>query len=168
MVYDEHLDAHNKSLRDLGMEAFWFVAHTVIAVIVLVCILFVGVQLKPDPDAIQPKIIGTALAFVLPLIVGFLIAKATHNDIGRYVWISGMLIFASVCVWVLDLPTGAGLCEHCGALDKLWRTFFDITHGSGLMGGDGLMVGVWIPLAMFGYAAGASLMPAASEQEAAE
>jgi hypothetical protein len=32
---------------------------------------------------------------------------------------------------VLDLPTGKGLCESCEAVEKLWRTFFDIRHGSG-------------------------------------
>jgi hypothetical protein len=56
---------------------------------------------------------------------------------------------------VLDLPTGTGLCEKCLAFDKLYRTFFDISHGSGLMGGDGLLVGTWIPLSMIGYSVGA-------------
>ncbi len=60
-----------------------------------------------------------------------------------------------VCVWVLDLPTGNGLCNDCGAFDKLWRTFFSIDHNSGLMAGDGLLIGTWTPLAMIGYAVGA-------------
>ncbi len=67
----------------------------------------------------------------------------------------GLVFFALVCVWVLDLPTGTGLCEKCLALEKLYRTFFDINHGSGLMGGDGLLVGLWIPLSMIGYSLGA-------------
>jgi len=73
------------------------------------------------------------------------------------VWISGLLTFCIVCVWVLDLPTGPGLCENCGAVEKLYRTFFDIDHGSGLMAGDGLLVGTWIPLSMIGYAIGAKI-----------
>jgi hypothetical protein len=158
MAYEEHLDApQSKSLRDLGMEAFWFVLHTVLALVALIAMVGVMTLTKPNPDAVEPKMIATALAFVVPLGFGVLIAKWTKNDIARYVWISGLLFFSSVCVWVLDLPTGAGLCEHCGAVDKLWRTFFDISHGSGLMGGDGLAVGVWIPLSMFGYAVGAGL-----------
>ncbi len=67
-------------------------------------------------------------------------------------------MFSVVCVWVLDLPTGPGLCEKCDSghlLERLIRTFFDIKHGSGLMGGDGLLVGTWIPLSMIGYAIGA-------------
>jgi hypothetical protein len=63
-------------------------------------------------------------------------------------------MFSVVCVWVLDLPTGNGLCENCRALKKLWRTFFYIYHDSGLMG-DGLLVGTSIPLSMIGYAIGA-------------
>lgn len=149
--------ARSKTLGDLGREALWYALHTLFAIAVLLCILYGGMLLKADPDSIEPKLVGTVLAFVLPLLVGFAVAKKQHNDVAQYVWISGLLIFSSVCVWVLDLPTGAGLCEHCGAMDKLWRTFFDITHGSGLMGGDGLMVGVWVPLSLFGYAIGASM-----------
>lgn len=62
---------------------------------------------------------------------------------------SGYRVFSVMCVWVLDLPTGNGVCENCGALDKLWRTFFDTGHGSGLL------VGTWLPLSMIGYAVGA-------------
>jgi len=62
-----------------------------------------------------------------------------------------------VCVWVLGLPTGNGLCENCGPVEKLWRTFFTFDHGSGLMGGDGVLVGAWIPLSMISYAIGAKL-----------
>jgi len=147
----------SKSMRDLGMEALWFLAHTVLAILSLGAILYAGILLRIGDEPIEPKLAGTALAFLFPMGVGFGIARWKRNDIGRYVWISGILLFATVCVWVLDLPTGAGLCEHCGAVDKLWRTFFDVSHGSGLMGGDGLMVGVWIPLALFGYAMGAGL-----------
>ena len=86
---------------------------------------------------------------------GFIIAKSKHDPVAGYIWISGCIFFALVCVWVIDLPTGPGLCEKCGAIEKLYRTFFDVTHGSGLMGGDGLLVGSWIPLSMIGYAIGA-------------
>lgn len=159
MIQEQQMEAEqNKSLRDLAMEAFWFVLHTLLALASMLAMVVVMTLTKPDPDAIEPKIIATALAFVVPLLFAMAITKWKQNDIATYVWISGLLFFSSVCVWVLDLPTGPGLCEHCGALDKLWRTFFDITHGSGLMGGDGLAVGVWIPLAMFGYAIGASLV----------
>jgi len=149
--------SQGKSLRDLGREAFWYFAHTLLAILAIVIMLVAGIFLKPDPDATVPKLIATVVAFVFPMLVGFVIARQQQNDIAKYVWISGLLFFAFACVWVLDLPTGNGLCEHCGALEKLWRTFFDITHGSGLMGGDGVLIGAWIPLGLFGYAIGASM-----------
>ncbi|WP_213803569.1 hypothetical protein [Granulicella sp. dw_53] len=144
-----------KSIGDLMREAFWFLTHTFIAILFLAIAIGAITLTHPDPDANNPKLIGTAAAFLVPLIGGYLVAKLQQNEIARYVWISGLLLFSVVCVWVLDLPTGNGLCESCGAIDKLWRTFFDIGNGSGLMGGDGLLVGTWAPLAMIAYSVGA-------------
>jgi hypothetical protein len=147
--------SQNKTLGDLSREALWFSFHTLVAVTVLAMVVSGAALLHPDPDALEPKLLGTLLALVVPMAVGFIIARKQKNDIAGYVWISGLLVFSVVCVFVLDLPTGNGLCEKCGAVDKLWRTFFDIAHGSGLMGGDGLLIGTWIPLSMIGYAIGA-------------
>lgn len=149
--------AQDKSLGDLGREAAWFLTHTAIAFLLLVLTLGVMSLNHPDPDATTPKLIGTVLSFLVPMIGGFVAIRFHRNDIAGYVWISGLVIFSVVCVWVLDLPTGPGLCETCGAVEKLWRTFFTFTHGSGLMGGDGILVGTWIPLSMIGYAVGARL-----------
>ncbi len=147
--------SQNKTLGDLSREALWFSVHTLVAVTVLALVVAGASLLHPDPDSLEPKLIGTLLALLVPMAVGFVIARKQQNDIARYIWISGLLVFSVVCVFVLDLPTGNGLCENCGAVEKLWRTFFDIVHGSGLMGGDGLLIGTWIPLSMIGYAVGA-------------
>ena len=144
-----------KSIGDLGWEAFWFLTHTLLAVLFMALALGAMTMTHPDPDATMPKLIGTGLAFFVPLFGGLLVAKMQQNEIARYTWISGLLLFSVICVWVLDLPTGNGLCEHCGAVEKLWRTFFDIGNGSGLMGGDGVLVGTWTPLAMIAYSLGA-------------
>ncbi len=147
--------SQGKTAGDLGHDALWYTLHTLFAVIVLLAVVF-GIYLThPDPDAPFPKVLGTALGLLVPMIVGFIIAKSRQDLIAKYIWISGLLVFSIVCVWVLDLPTGVGLCDKCGAVEKLYRTFFDINHGSGLMGGDGLLVGTWIPLSMIGYAIGA-------------
>ncbi len=154
----EELDVYQgKSIEELGYEALWFLAHTLIALAVLLLILLAGVVLHANPDTASPKVVATVLAFILPLIIGFAIAKARQDYVARYVWISAIIAFAIVCVWVLDLPTGNGLCEHCGAVDKLTRTFFSIDNGSGLAGGWGLVIGCWIPLSLVGYALGAYL-----------
>jgi hypothetical protein len=144
-----------KSPGDLGREALWFIFHTVVAVLLLALMVFAVSLTRPDPDASGPKLLGTILAVLVPMIGGFIVAKSQQNPVARYIWIAGLLFFCVVCVWAVDLPTGPGLCEKCGAIEKLYRTFFDINHGSGLMGGDGLLVGAWIPLSMIGYAVGA-------------
>ncbi len=144
----------DKSIGDLGREATWFVTHTLLAVAVLALVIGGMSLAHPDPDAITPKLLATGLALFVPMIGGYLLARLHRNEIAPYIWISGLLLFSVVCVWVLDLPTGNGLCEHCGAIEKLWRTFFSIESGSGLMGGDGLLVGSWLPLSMIGYAVG--------------
>jgi hypothetical protein len=154
MMKDQDI-SQDKTLGDLGRESVWFLAHTLLAVIILAITIGVITLNHPDPDSNVPKLAGSILAFLVPMVGGFLIARMQQNHIARYVWISGLVLFSVVCVWVLDLPTGNGLCETCGAVEKLWRTFFTFTHGSGLMGGDGLLVGAWIPLSMIGYAVGA-------------
>jgi len=148
--------SQGKTAGDLTREALWYSIHTIFAVLVLALVVF-GISLThPEIDQPNPKILGTFLAFLVPMVFGFFITKNRQDKTAKYIWISGLLTFSIVCVWVLDLPTGNGLCEKCGAVEKLYRTFFDIYHGSGLMGGDGLLVGTWIPLSMIGYAIGAS------------
>jgi hypothetical protein len=147
--------SQDKTPGDLAREALWFLTHTLIAFVLLAIVVGVMSLNHPDPDSTSPKLLGTILALVAPMIGGFLLARIHHSNIASYVWISGLVIFSIICVWVVDLPTGNGLCQNCGAGEKLWRTFFTFSHGSGLMAGDGLLVGTWIPLSMIGYAIGA-------------
>jgi hypothetical protein len=147
----------NKTTRDLMREAGWFVLYTVLAVVVLIAMLAAFWLVHPNPDASAPKILFTALAFLIPMVVGFGTARIRSDGIAGYVWISGLLFFLVVAVYTLDLPTGNGLCNGCGAIDKLWRTFFSVDRGSGLLGGDGLVWGTWIPLSMIGFAIGAKV-----------
>lgn len=147
--------SQGKSIGELGREAARFALHTALAIFFLFLAIGLFTLTHPSPDAPGPKYIGTLLAFLFPLLAGFLIARIRQNDTACYVWISGLLIFAIACVWVIDLPTGPGLCDRCLVVDRLHRTFFDIDNGSGLLGGQGLMVGAWIPLSLFGYALGA-------------
>jgi hypothetical protein len=152
---DEFANPSDKSAGDLGREALWFLLHSLLAVLILGLVVAAFGLAHPSIEDNEPKLICTVLAFVVPAIFGFIVVKVRPDPVAGYVWISGLIVFSVVCVWVLDLPTGPGLCEKCGAVEKLYRTFFDINHGSGLMAGDGLLVGTWIPLSMIGYAIGA-------------
>ena len=149
--------SQGKSAGLLGHEALWFFLHTLFALFTLVVMIVIIGLFGPDANASGPKLFGTFFAFVLPLIVGYLVAKRQGDEIATYVWISGLLIFAVACVWVIDLPTGNGLCDDCAGhiFYRLQRTFFSIDHGSGLLAGNGLAIGAWVPLSMFGYAIGA-------------
>jgi hypothetical protein len=147
----------DKTMGDLSREAFLFLTHTLVAVVFLAITIGVMSLDHPDPDSPAPKQLGTILAFLVPMVGSFLLARIHHNNVANYVWVSGLVFFSIVCVRVLDLPTGNGLCENCGAAEKLWRTFFTYEQGSGLMGGDGLLIGTWIPLSMIGYSLGAKL-----------
>jgi hypothetical protein len=147
--------SRDKTLGEMGREATWFFGHALIAFVLLVVVIGVMSLNHPDPDSTSPKMLATMLAFLVPMCGGFILTRIHHNTVAGYTWIAGLAIFAVVCVWVLDLPTGNGLCENCGAVEKLWRTFFTFSYGSGLMGGDGLLVGAWIPLSMIGYSIGA-------------
>lgn len=147
--------SQGKTITELWQEAAWFVTHTALGIFFMLVAIGVFSLTKPSADDAVPKYIGTVLAFLVPMAAGYIIARAQQNDVARYVWISGLLIFMIVCVWVIDLPTGPGLCEHCTLPERLIRTFFDVNHGSGLMAGQGLMIGTWVPLSTFGYAIGA-------------
>jgi hypothetical protein len=156
MAYERDI-SQDKTPGGLAREALLFLTHTLVAFVLLAIVIGVMSLNHPDPDSSRPKLLGTILAFLAPMVGGFLLARIHHSTIAIYTWISGLIIFSIVCVWVIDLPTGTGLCENCGAVEKLWRTFFTFNHGSGLMGGDGLLVGAWIPLSMIGYAFGAKV-----------
>jgi tellurite resistance protein TehA-like permease len=147
----------NKTTNDLLREAAWFVLYTVIAMLVLIALMAIFWFIHPNPDSAAPKILFTLLALLVPMLVGFGIARIRPDSVAGYIWISALLFFLVVSVYTLDLPTGNGLCNDCGAIDKLWRTFFSIDHGSGLLGGDGLVWGSWFPLSMIGYAVGAKV-----------
>ncbi len=151
--------SQGKSAGLLGHEALWYFLHTCFALLTLIIMIVLFGLVGTDANASGPKLFATLLAFVLPLVVGFIVAKRQHDEIATYVWISGLLIFAVACVWVIDLPTGNGLCDDCAGhiFYRLQRTFFSIEHGSGLLAGNGLAIGTWVPLSMFGYAIGARL-----------
>jgi len=141
-----------KSPGELAAEAFWFFAHSFISLLVYVGLLGVVQLIKPQAPSM---LLATLLAFAIPGVAGWIIAMIWPNEIARYVWIFGLIYFSIVCVYVLDLPTGPGLCEHCGALGKLIETLITFNHPSGLLYGSGNALGTWPALANIGYAIGA-------------
>ena len=89
-----------------GREAVWYTLHTIFAVLVLAVVVIGFWVAHTDPDATNPKMLATLLAFLVPMVVGFAVAKFRQDRTARYIWISAVLLFSIVCVWVLDLPHG--------------------------------------------------------------
>jgi hypothetical protein len=141
-----------KTPGELLAESLWFFTHLLFALGVYIAMVAVVYLLQPQPSYTL-ILIGTGLAFLLPAIAGFIIQRFRPDRIARHVWVFGLVYFCAICVYVLDLPTGPGLCDHCGAWEKVIRTV--ITFDSGLMESNGDLVGSWPALAWIGYAIGA-------------
>jgi hypothetical protein len=138
-----------------------FLLHTA-GVLFLLIALIAGISLaQPQGDPRQLKLVATALAVALPFLAGFAVARMwprrTWCRSGRQVWLAGLIILAAASVWISSLPTGPGQCDGCSRTQKLTHTFFVFDNGSGLMNGDGLLVGCWVPLATLGYSLGVAL-----------
>ncbi len=153
----------DKTLGQLLKEASWYILYTCISIGTLFAL---GALITLTHPASFPMALAALLAFAAPWMVGFVIGKIRHDEIAPQVWLAGLVWFSIVSVWVLDMPTGPGMCEHCGAFDKLYRTFFTLNVDSGLIDGNGRLVGTWPALAMVGYALGANL--AGKKKRAAE
>ena len=148
-------------MGELGGDLLWWCVHSAAALGMLALVLLAMTVARPDAFAPQPKLLATLLAFCVPAVGGALVGWTWARDPrcwpGRFCWVTGVLLLAAVSVWVIGLPTGPGMCESCTSGEKLVRTFFAFDRGSGLLGGDGLLVGCWAPLALFGYSAGVML-----------
>ena len=127
-----------KTPGELLIESLWFFGHCLIALVVYVAMVGVIYVFQPQPTY-QLLLMGTLLAFLLPGIAGFIIQRVRTDSIARHIWVFGLVYFCAIAVYVLDLPTGPGLCDHCGAWEKIVRTLF--TFDSGLMESNGDLLG---------------------------
>ena len=152
--------AKERTIADLGRDLLWLCVHSGIAVAILGAAMGAISLTRPDPDVVGPKLAGTIAAFIAPLVVGFVAGRGWTRSLrvwpARYCWVVGVVLLATASVWVMGLPTGPGMCAGCSAGEKVWRTFFVLQNGSGLLNGNGLVLGSWIPLALAGYSIGVS------------
>ncbi len=73
--------SRDKTPGDLAREALWFLTHTFIAFVLLAIVVGVMSFNHPDPDSSSPKLLGTVLALLAPMLGGFLLARIHHNSI---------------------------------------------------------------------------------------
>ena len=84
--------SRDKSIGDLAREAFWFLTHTLFALVLLAIVIGVMTLNHPDRDSASPKLLGTFLAFLVPMFGGLIIARIQQNVIamsGRSVEAAG-------------------------------------------------------------------------------
>jgi hypothetical protein len=135
-------------------QAVWFFLHSLFSLMAWVTMM-AGVTLT-RPESV-PAGVTLTLSFGFPLIAGFSLVKIRKSDVATLTWLTGLVWFMIVGLWILDMPTGAGACYHCGPGDKLWYSLFSLHADNGLLDGQGRFVGTWPAVAMIGYSLGAKL-----------
>lgn len=135
-------------------QALSFCLHIFFSLLIYATI-FAGISYFNPMD--WPALATALLVFVLPLVVAFGIHLRGWTTEASHIWIAGVVWLLMVIVYVLELPTGPGSCEHCTAVSKIWLTLFDLNTDSNLISGAGRVVGTWPALAVIGYSIGAGL-----------
>jgi heme/copper-type cytochrome/quinol oxidase subunit 4 len=142
----------DKSLADIFRQAISFFVHIVLSLVVYA--LLMGIITLINPGA-MPAVVTTVLVALVPMAVAFLIHLRLRKSSAPVIWIAGLLWLLMVMVYVLEMPTGPGKCQYCGAFAKIWFTLFSVTADSNLMAGEGRLIGTWPALAVIGYSFGA-------------
>lgn len=144
----------DKSLEQILSQIASFFIHIIFSLLIFVA-LFMFISFVNPTDL--PAIITTLLTFLVPMVGAYLIHMRGVRTEGPNIWIAGVVWLLMVMVYVLELPTGPGKCEHCTAVSKIALTLFTMTEGSNLMNGEGRLWGTWPALAMIGYSVGAAM-----------
>ncbi len=135
-------------------QAIWFFLHALFSLLAWAAMM--GTVSLFHPDYVSP-IVTLGMSLAAPLVLGFLLVRIRASDVATLVWLAGLVWFMVVGLWILDMPTGPGACYHCGASEKLWFTFFSLDKDSGMIDGQGRLIGTWPAVAMIGYSIGARL-----------
>lgn len=143
----------DKSPEELLAQAGSFFFQALVALAIYAA-LIVALNLFDPVD--MPKLAVTILVFVVSATVSFLLHMNGRRTEAPAIWIAGVVWLIMVMVYVLELPTGPGKCEHCTAIGKISLTLFTMSEGSDLMGGAGRLIGTWPALAMIGHSFGAA------------
>lgn len=138
-------------VSNLGEQALWILVHSLLAIGSWIAMMLVISIMKVES---VPVVITLGLSFLIPLIVGNIVTRFKQNEMASYTWLIGLIWFLIICLWILDMPTGPNQCYHCDASQKLYLTFLSPTEDSGLIDGEGRLVGTWPTAAFIGYGIG--------------
>ena len=149
-----HAEAQQDRSPSLTHQAVWLFVHTALALASWLALMTLGYVLNPR-DVSQSAILFASMC--VPLIVGFAFTRVRQQEMASLVWLVGIVWILTLCLWIIDLPTGPNTCMECDATEKLTRTFFSIPRPSGLIDNDGPFIGTWPAAALLGYSIGARL-----------
>ncbi len=148
------IQEEEERVSNLGEQALWILIHTVLAIGCWIVMMLAITMMKLES---VPVVITLALSLIVPLIVGNIVTRFKQNEMASYTWLIGLIWFLIICLWILDMPTGPNQCYHCDASQKLYLTFLSPTEDSGLIDGEGRLIGTWPTVALIGYGIGSSL-----------
>ncbi len=152
------ISLHNREEEDsaakLKRQSVRFVVHSLLALGSWFALMLVGYAANPTG---VPQWAILALSAAVPLCAGFVVNRRQQDTVAEAVWLFGLVWLLIIALWILDMPTGPYQCFHCGAAEKLSRTFFSLPQPSGLIDDDGPFLGTWPSAALVGYSIGARL-----------
>ncbi len=149
-----HTHEEEDSAASLKRSAVRLAMHSLFALGSWLALMLVGYAINPTG---VPQWAVLALSALVPLCAGFLVTRRLQDTGAAAIWLLGMVWLLIVALWILDMPTGPYQCFHCGAAEKLSRTFFSLPQPSGLIDDDGPFLGTWPSAALVGYSIGARL-----------
>jgi len=149
------MDDVDEGSEKLSRQVVSFFLHTFIALGAWLALMLAGYALNP---ASVSQMVILALSLVVPLVVGYLVARVKPDEMAAQVWLAGLILLLIICLWVLDMPTGPNACLDCSATEKLTRTLFSIPSPSGLIDNNGPFFATWPAAALLGYSIGAKLV----------
>ena len=141
-------------VSNLGEQAIWIVIHSLLAICSWAAMMLAISLMKLQS---VPVLITLALSLIIPFVVGNVVTRFKQNEMATYTWLIGLIWFLIICLWILDMATGPNQCYHCDASQKLYLTFLSPSEDSGLIDGEGRLIGTWPTVALIGYGIGATL-----------
>jgi len=151
---DSHTADEANYFSQLVGQVLSFSLHAFLALGSWVVLMFVGYTVNPQ-GASQSLILLLSLA--VPMVTGYIVSRFWQSEMATVIALLGVIWVLLFSIWVLDLPTGPGMCDQCAATERLARTLFSFPSPSGLLDNNGPIFATWPAAALIGYSIGSKL-----------
>ena len=151
---DSHTPDEANYFSQLVGQGLSFSLHTFLALGSWVVLMFVGYTM--NPQGVSQSLI-LLLSLAVPMVTGYIVSRFWQSEMATVIAFLGVIWVLLFSIWVLDLPTGPGLCDQCDASERLARTLFSFPSPSGLLDNNGPIFATWPAAALIGYSVGSKL-----------